>query len=632
MLTKYSVQLEKIFVGREEELDLLANLWEATLEPGEHFVYVLLNAPGTGKTKLLKHFGESLEKNGRGLFFFYRCSSRFNNPEELHRDLLEHLRQLMYSRKRIILESIRTSHEDDEYKNFLVEKLDEVQAYLKKSLERETVQLVDLIFVFQGLSQIIPLFFVADEIQEFQNTLLMARQEFLASTPENFREQETALHHFTRILKDLMQHPIMMVLSGTQFHILSQVGSKIGSPIAQKVKQILIKNFTPQEVEAHVTRVEQEILTTLFKQDHHSHSFQHQQQYLTKYHRRFLHSFSGGHPRTVVFITEWFLAELPSLFNKKTLSYDEFVQHLYPKVERDFKNRIFSQEQQAAIRELQAHESFPIIKDWIVNGTHAGLYLGSEPRQANPRQQEELNHLVYQLMTLGVIVLNGTGGYQVTSYFHLIAFLDCFTDEYVLFLRRVINDRLFKVTCGSHSGFGYTFEHVLVAAILLQGHPIISNAKQRPNYREGGNQPHVLPFSLHQVTSVEEVKGEIRWNALDFRPGILYHTPQAKTIDMCIMLSNVVVLIQATTSVKPNPEKIESLKLVVKDVQEIFKDKTVKGWFISLFPIDQKKKAETRDDETIIVTDGEVLEQILGSRIFNRLLTIKQHLLSQQPN
>ncbi len=101
------LDLEEIFVGRHEELNRLRKIWEQTLKPREHFVYVVLNAPGTGKTRLLSYFGELLEQEQRGLFFRYTCRSRHTRASTLCLDIITQLKRQLYHKESYILEYLK---------------------------------------------------------------------------------------------------------------------------------------------------------------------------------------------------------------------------------------------------------------------------------------------------------------------------------------------------------------------------------------------------------------------------------------------------------------------------------------------------------------------------------------------
>ncbi len=627
MLSEPALILDEIFVGREQELRILNLLWKKTLKTGERHVYVLLNAPGTGKTRLLLHFGEQLEQQRRGLFFHYRCSSRFTTTTELNVDLIKRLRDLLSAKSSLIQEYI-LSQNDDLLAEEKLEELKDVKNRMTRSIRKDQANLVDVVALIQDLVALIPLFFVADEIQEFQKKRLrVMKNDSVSSGVQNLIE-ETALHYFTRILKDLMHVPVLMILSGTQYHILSQIGTKIGSPIAQKVEQLVIKNFTPGEIDSYVDQVNDRILKRLKVS-----SSSMQVSDLVVHYRWFLHAFSGGHPRTIVFITQQLLADVSS-FLQKSHDREIFVNALFPLVETDFKNRIFTSEKRDQIRALQAHESFPIVKEWLLTMATTGLLLGPEPVMSEGMKQHQVTDLVYQLMTLGVIVKNGLDQYHVTSYFHLLAFLECFTGEYEMFLHQVLTNRFFKLLCGGHTGFGYTFEHVLLSSLLLKGYQVAerhevsstNDAHQHVRKRET-----VFLLSLNNITTVKELTGDVDWSRVILVPGTLYHVPQARAIDMFVLTpdSHRLVLIQVTTTVnsKVQARKMESLARMVNEVKMILRDKDVVGWFISLFPISNRDLDIESDD--VIITAGPSLRTILGQDLLERLMNVEKELSSR---
>ncbi len=427
MFTRHLITVQEIFVGRKEELAYLDSLWNASLKEGEHFVHVMLNAPGTGKTRLLKFFGETLETERKGLYFHYNCDGRHWTTSSLHRSILEEISELIFTRTRYIHEYIIHAYPDLEERNYRLERFEELKHQISRLLKRsEGINLDDVVSILQGLSRIIPLLFIADEIQEFQKVTLEVDEPSLLSQDI---EEETALHYFTRILKSLMRSRVLMILSGTQYHILTQIGFKIGSPIAQKVRQIIIKNLSLEEVDEYVeqawlTIVQPNVNENLLSNPNKLSA-------LKKYHYKFLHSFSGGHPRTIAFSTERFLMKLSELLQAQKLPPENaFIDELFSLIKEDFNIQLLTREKQAQIQELQASELFPLVKNWILARSHTGFKLGPRPKVDNPRDQEEIDRLVFQLMNIGVIVQNGSGVFHLTSYFHLLAFLDSLADDH----------------------------------------------------------------------------------------------------------------------------------------------------------------------------------------------------------
>ncbi len=616
MLSLAATKLDEIFVGRHEELRLLEALWKQALNPVEHFVYVMLNAPGTGKTRFLRQFGELLEHRQEGLYFHYQCSSSLRESSELNANLVKRILDEMNVKLDWITTYISTSYSPLLSKE-KEEELHVLRDRMKLFLRSGTLTLANTVEILHDLSVIIPVFFVADEIQEFQKAVITIDE---ASTIRQSIEEETALHYFTRILKDLMRSRILMVLSGTQYHILSQIGIKIGSPIAQKVKPIAIRNFTPGEIDEYVDVVKTSIIRPVIEEEK---SDPRKLSVIDDYYRKFLHSFSGGHPRTIAFITEQFFGLLPThLWPRPHVKYEEFVSMLFSKVEEEFKPRIFSREQQELVQELQASEKFLLVKEWIINKAHEGYHLGSRPKASSWLEQEEIDHLVFQLMTIGVIVQNGAGDYHLTSYFHLLAFLECFMDDHVLILRRVLHDRLFKILCGGHAGLGYTFEHVFLAILWIHSRQIKTPIK---GWVLKPSETLKIPLNLDEIVVIKELSGDVVWDQLEIQPQVLYHVPRAKAIDMFIMSSENLLLIQLTTTIHPSLEKLRQLARAVSDVGTSNPGKQVLGWFVSLFDVPHDK-LEPEILENIIITDGRQVSLLLGKELYERLIQIKKEL------
>ncbi len=628
LTTPHSAYLARLFVGRKEELALLDVLWQATVEQqGEHFVYVMLNAPGTGKTRLLQQFGEHLERKGKGLMFFYRCDSRYFSSSELNADLLRELRELI-TRQYEYIRSCIMNQQEAAMQSMRQQDLDHLLERINRVLTDQNgkenhVPLATVVDFIKMLANIVPLFFVADEIQEFQKVTLKVMVE---DSPSRQVSEETALHYFTRILKGLMHSPNLIVLSGTQHHILSQIGFKIGSPIAQKVKQVIITNFKDEEINMYVERIREDVIKPMLIQSSDRQLDPHVDVLLDHYHQ-FLRAFSGGHPRTIAFITEYFLAFFDDLLAyKSTLSYEEFVEFLFPKIEEHFGFQLFSSVKMAHLQELQGSDQFDLVKNWIVTRAHDGLELGSPPKGQDRLEQEEINNVVFQLMTIGVIVQNGSGRYHLTSYFHLLAFLESFIDDHVVFLRKVLHDRLFKITCGGHSGFGYTFEHVLLSYLWLDAQlpkrlPQVRFKKGHVSKGEMG-----LPFTLEKVKSIIELRGEVDWLGMKIQNDVLYHSPRARAVDMFIRTKIGLILIQVTTSLNPSLEKIKELSRLIKKVKSIKKQERILGWFISLFPV-PREGVDSNLFQNIIITDGENLMRLLGESLYNRLVEVKRGLI-----
>ncbi len=247
MLKKIISQISDIFVGRTNELEILEDIWSLALQDKEHLVYIFLNAPGIGKTTLIHYFGNFLEKEGRGLFIKFACSTDYDSSADFNKDFLFRVQNIIHDKQEFINNYIN-SVENVNKKQAFYDKVNMINSEISKILTQDLISLSNITFILKRLSEIIPVFFAADEIQEFQ-------KKTFNGVINNFNEEETALHYFTRILKSLLTSRILLVLSGTRYHILSQIGTKIGSPIRHKVKLLVIQQFNPEEINEYIEQV-----------------------------------------------------------------------------------------------------------------------------------------------------------------------------------------------------------------------------------------------------------------------------------------------------------------------------------------------------------------------------------------
>ncbi|MHA1732905.1 MAG: ATP-binding protein, partial [Promethearchaeota archaeon] len=558
-------QIHGIFVGREPELARLRGIWDLAIQRGEHLVYVLLNAPGIGKTTLIDHFGSILEERGEGLFVKVKCSSNHPSPSRLNNAIVEVVRNTLRIKSKLVEEYLTHSEGPDEREE-LREDLQALKKLARETSLQDDVRLGDVSRILVRLSRIIPIFFAADEIQEFQ-------QLKFAET------DETGLHYFSRLLKDLLDSKILIVLSGTRYHVLSQIGVKIGSPIRQKVEPVVITKLNPGEIDEYAKSVEGIVEAAL--EGGGGTDATGIPRGLFENYRQFLHGFSGGHPRTIVKLTTIFIQNLEKYSSSEDLlEYDRFVADFLPEAEKTFKTTLLSSEMGEELLLLSSSSQFSRVKRWILDGGFRGLFLGPPPTTTGrDAVNDEIDRIVYALMNLGVIVQNGQFQYYLTSYFHFLEFLRPFNEPMEAFLKQVLHNRFFQLMCGRHSGFGYTFENMLAAALLSSTRP--------PRTRDG------IPIDPSRLKGTRLVRGELDWVEFDPDPDVLYQMPRTAGADFCVLQSSVLVLVQVTIGNPPGVEKIRALASLVERVEGVFRAESgtregvtaVRGWFVSLFPV-----------------------------------------------
>ena len=598
MIEEILSRIRNIFIGRKPELQRLKGLWELACQDKEHLVYVFLNAPGVGKTTLIHHFGKFLESENKGIFIKFVCNSDYDSPFRLNKSIIKSIDKKINQNYNLIEKYISQNFKKDHRERYR-QKFKRLRELINEILMKSTISLNDIYEIFLDLAEIIPIFFAADEIQEFQKLAF--------KSVEN--EEETALHYFTRLLKNLLNLRILLILSGTRYRILSQIGSKIGSPIREKVESLVITNFSREEILEYVEQVNELIKIADMKQE------EDDVLDLVNNYRQFLFAFSGGHPRTIERITMLFLNNIKFLLEKSGYEdYAKLVNFLLPLSKKSFENTLLTKEKENELIKLSSNIQFSIVKKWIIERSYNGHLLGQSPDVIdNQSAKEEVDDIIYNLMNLGFIVQNGMFNYYITSYFHFLAFLKPYHENHEIFLKEVLHNKFFELMCGFHSGFGYTFENIFSTTLIIYGSKAQKNA--------------TLPLDASLLKGLMVLKEKINWSKLSLELNILYQTPIAKAVDAIIHQENELVLMQITTARQPDSSKIDMLvnQLDFLDHRQlkIGNIKQIRGWIVSLYEF----TSEVPTHKNLLVTAGDSLIPILGEDLYARLREVKQSFL-----
>jgi hypothetical protein len=468
---------------------------------------------------------------------------------------------------------------------------------------KKSIGIIEISDILKDFSKIIPIFFVTDEIQEFQ--------KFEMHTSETIHE--TGLHYYAQFLSDLLQSPIFIMLSGTRYHILSQIGEKIGSPLRSKVQSMILSKFTEEDIGVYIQKI-QEIFHTTFKGINIGElpKFVPIIEDIIQNYHQFLLGFSGGHPRTIAFITDILITNLIKIDQwDQYLDYSRFMTFLLEDVENILTTGILPSDIKQALIDLNSNAVFGIVKAWMINGAYIeGQFLGTAPKYPeSPTQTEEIEFLIYNLMNMGMIVKNGNANYYLTSYFHFRAFISVYSQPHEEFLRSVLYNKTFQLLCGSHSGFGYVFEHILAAVIL--------------NLPDASFSSKSIPLLPSQIRKLQTIKKQPKWTQFTFEPDLLYHFPTAKAIDFCILQNQTLLLLQLTTRFAPESDKIRNMFKLGNDLSRIKNDSgnpiNIHYWFISLHPIEYKDPISTN----FTLTMGDQLIPLIGKELYDRLKSVK---------
>lgn len=576
--------LSPIFVGRQTELAELTKLWDLSQDDGEHFVYVFFNTPGIGKTTLLDIFGKKIMESNLGLHIPYSCTGEFSTRQELLLSFLERIENAVKRNYSYITDFI----EDNEEEFFIEqtkERLHVLYTSIHHNLQEFSVSTGEITNYFRGISNIIPVFLSLDEVQDFEKTVLPV---------DGSDKDETLFHFLTRIIKALLRSRVLVVLSGTQYHILRRIGSNIGSPIKDKTIAKIISPLDGKDISDYCQKIKKISGIPIPEE-------------IWAFLDQYLRSYSGGHPRTMTKIVDHYFRVCKDERQKQVINtYERFIEVMNKELMGKMIFEILRSDQNRGLEALQSSEQFIQVKEWLVNGIYNKMVVGSLPMTGDKSCDEERERLVFDLVTIGILVQNGNENYYLTSYFHLLLFLRTFTGEHEQFLQEVLQNRFFHLLCGSYSGFGYTFEHIIFSALLVE------------NNRS--SMKITLPLDPKKIWMVEKKDNFSIYSDVDLKENILYHLPHAKGIDAVIISRNDLIMIQITTQMSNIESKVRDLKKMVAELGGNTNGLRVIGWFISLFEV------KYIPDDCVIVTSGTELEQMLGKTLYKRLIHAKESL------
>jgi hypothetical protein len=613
----------ELFVGRKKELKSLESCWitATTGKTAAKRVYAVLNAPGVGKTALLEHFGEKLMAEKRGLMVEINV---FNTGDKIYNYLSLTMKAMRNSiiKNRILIEEyiINRIKEDklktefgpnEQYpyinKNDAFEELDGIlkglNILIKKydaldySLDLTPEYLANLSNIFPSrmsdLARLIPLYLFLDEIQILQSLNYVNKN----------KKKETFLHLCSKELADLLPTTTLLVVSGTQYQLMKQIGYKLGSPLRNKVKHFVIHPLNRENLEEYHKYISQ-----FFLEKYQSIK---NPDILLQWYLRLIFGYSGGHARTLVNLTDEFLTDYEQII-KIPSSYEEFLDQYtnLSDVVRFFPD--FTSEARKGIIELQKNEDFNKVHEWIMNLSMFGSNLRKRPEVKKNNANTE--HITNVLVQIGVLMINGKENYYITSYFHLLAYLNAIKDDYSIFLNEILTNKYFKQMCGYHGGLGYAFEEILLATIMKVPSSFSPKIAEK------------IPFNLSRAYNVIKLPKSVNFNSLNLEDNTIYHTPQHTGIDFIITNLSRIVLIQVTTIQSVNSAKIRSLDNIYSALQENNREFSIIKWFLSLTPVSVGVFGNLSDEtkQDLKITADQDLAAIIGQEMSDRIKSIKE--------
>ena len=381
------------------------------------------------------------------------------------------------------------------------------------------------------------------------------------------------------------------------------MGKKLGSPLRDKVESFVIHPFAQEEIELFHTEISnhfnaeyQELYSTVEKNA------------LLEWYYQLISGYSGGHARTLARLSDEFLKE----YSKKTDLPENLSEFLNKYTNLSDANRFypnFTSRIEENIKILQKKEDFNKIHNWIVNLAIFGQNLGKRPEEIKLNKNTE--HITNELVQMGVLMINGKKNYYLTSYFHLLAYLNAIQDKYSIFLNEILTNKYFKLMCGYHSGLGFVFEEILLATFMeLKSDNIIKK----------------IPFDISISYDVVKLQKSVNYTTLNLEKNTIYHTPLGAKVDFIISSENKIVLIQATTIQTVDLDKIQSVDEIYHAIQNKHQNFKILKWFVSLAPIKESilKILPDQTKSNLLITADEGLKEIIGREMFERVKSVKE--------
>ena len=614
-------RIKDIFVGRKDELEKLQYFWRLSQDVHENEVYAVLNAPGVGKTILLEYFGNQIMKEKKGLMVEIKSSDDNNTVfkylshtlKELQKSITENRKRIIeYVKIRIEKENELEDDKDTDRKCYFystkedaIESLESIEKAIKILTKRyEDIELriypdadnpQNLSSSFPGLirklSNIIPVFLFIDEIQELESLSFINMKKV----------EETLLHLCSSELASLLKSKVLITVSGTQYRLMKEIGYGIGSPLRDKVDHFVIHPLKREELKEYYIQIAEYFSTQINKKKLNS-----QLTIILPYYKQLIYGYSGGHARTVARLTKEFLKfdnnkNIPKTYEKFLDKYTNLsdAERYYP----DFTSRI-----KDGIEILQNNHDFKKIVIWIQNLSIFDQNLGKRPEVLKLNKNTE--YITNELVQMGVLMINGNQNYYITSYFHLLAFLNAIQDEYSIFLNEILTNKYFKLMCGYHSGLGFVFEEIFLATIMR-----LPDLKTPEIVKK-------IPFDLTINYDVIQLAKSVNYSTLELVNNAIYHTPLGTGVDFIIVNEKKIVLLQVTTIQSVDLKKMQSMDEIYNTLTIKYQNHDMLKWFISLFPIKDiilNKISKTN----LLISADENLKEIVGKEMFDRIKAVK---------
>jgi hypothetical protein len=638
-----------IFVGREKILSTLQYLLDKVKRNKKaDIVRILLNTPGIGKTKTLEKFGTALMKC-KPFPIIPAESSKSSKFSEISTSSLSSGDSKISGKKSVAIAKYalyiqitiaNTDSLEEIYSKIINETISQFLSFFTqyfellpgkwaKHLNQEKMGDYDALTLFKFITPLNtpemiiknPFHLISPISREIP--VILHFDEFQESI---HGEDKQLYYRLGTFLASILKFPILSILTGTKFTIMKTIGSNRISPLNGKVKDLVLPYLSDDDQQLFVEEV--------FKNPQSE-----SEQSFLDYFKTWMIMNSGGHPRTMEYMTEKCLKELAlrkdtlfgtsvidinafsKFFDSLELEIRETLEGLFWKskyekfIEENVRNIPESLQRKIILYIFEVLETDLKVPKLIIN-------IKKYPDFA-AKDHMMIEEFLSILVQAGYLLINGNYNFYIPSRYALQAFLkdwQKFLPNWYPVMQEFINNPVVHdIMYHSPQSLGLSFEVFVKYGILsLIRNPNKAFPQDYGKLIGMDSSEKLLTFNV--PTAYEKRDGNVDLGMLDeISENIYVVLPAAEGIDALVKDANRILAIQITSSKDQsyNIAKIEKFHKVVNklnaDLKSNEKDLTVIPWLISLKPLQPEQKyMHVFSDYHGLVTDGALWDQMIA--------------------
>jgi hypothetical protein len=615
--------LKRIFVGRKIALKKIFSYWEVQREDPQELAHILLNIPGIGKTRLIEFFGECisegmnpLTREGQdginGVYIKFQLNSTDILRDEFTTSFMKIVSDSFHSYFMKDITRIPESWKDDlklplskmKPWKLLLSTL-EIKNYkeISKSEDRN----------LSLLANQIPLILHIDEIQEGVGSF------FIESDGQKLEKYQ----QISTMVAGLINAKVLVILTGTQFTMLRKIGSVSTSPLNGKTLSLILPYLDEADIRDYVDLV--------FIQTDTDRELQ-----LKHFYTNWLTFYSGGHPRTMEFLTRNFLHRWDQY--KDILLRDDLDKSRYSLVLKDMfsiittrtmetlRNHYWKSKYEKYFQKSQVNIPDTIIKQiiaYILKLVFISSKLGDLDKilwkkyHKAIKDKRNLEDFLSILVESGYLLISGDNNYYTPSLFAFQAFAEDFSEisnrTLALFKEFTRHPLIIEMLQYTGQLLGWSLELILKYALLTTVPDAMLKNSEFPK-AFGINYCSTIP-SFPPPTRAVLLNGNLTEDRLEnLEENIYYLFPASKDFDGCIRFGNSFLLIQLK-AIQNFTKVIQSFKTfkerIINFQISLDEPYTAIPWFLSFHGGDFSDAL--KDYEGILTSNENHWIKLLGS-------------------